>query len=83
MRIIVLCVTNRCKQFQVNIFMFYCAMTQNRLMVMMSFFETRFWEFLIVLRQNKRDFWNPEPKLIKTGFAFQNLTSFELNLAWP
>ena len=47
---------------------------------------------LIVVRQNKGHFWNPEMKLDKMdmfkkiNFEFQNVTflpDFDLNLTWP
>ena len=51
--VIELSVTNMCAKFQPNTFIFGCAMAQNRVMVLRSLFETRFLEFLIVVRQNK------------------------------
>ena len=53
---------------------------KNQLMGMTSSFKTRFFEFIIDIRQNKLHFWNHETKLNKIGmfvkenFDFQNLT---------
>ena len=79
-RIIELCVTKRCTQFQANIFIFCCALAQKPIDSNDVIFETGFLEFLKVVRQNKCHFRNPETKLNKIGmflkenFDFQNLT---------